>query len=180
MLIKLERFKSEEIMQLVSWVPNKEFLLQWGGPLYNFEFMGKQFRNDINEMIGENPKNLMFSCKLLESNEMVGHIQLLGIDRVNMSARVGRVLVGDKKYRGKGIGLEMVNAILDIAFNKLNLHRVDLGVFDFNESAIACYKKAGFIIEGNFRECRKIDGKYWSLINMSILEDEYRSNKNTI
>ncbi|MBS5883873.1 GNAT family protein [Clostridium sp.] len=66
---------------------------------------------------------------------------------------------------------------MDIAFNKLNLHRIDLGVFDFNEAAIACYKKAGFIIEGSFRECRKINEQYWSLINMSILEDDYKNLK---
>jgi len=38
----------------------------------------------------------MFSAKLTESNETVGHMQLLGIDRVNMYARIGRVLVGKK------------------------------------------------------------------------------------
>lgn len=71
----------------------------------------------------------------------------------------------------------MINAVLDIAFNKFNLHRVDLGVFDFYEPAIVFYKKAGFIVEGSSRECRKINGEYWSLINMSILEDEYRNLK---
>lgn len=34
----------------------------------------------------------------------------------------------------------MINAALNIAFNQLNLHRVDLGVFDFNLSAIAKYE----------------------------------------
>lgn len=178
MSIKLERFSYEEIPQLISWVPNKEFLLQWAGPSYTFELMEKQFRNDINMMLEENPQNLMFSAKLIESNEMVGHIQLLGIDRTNMSARIGRVIVGEEENRSKGIGSQIVNAVLDIAFNKLNLHRVDLGVFDFNKSAIACYEKAGFVVEGNFRECRKINGQYWSLLNMGILEDEYRNRKN--
>lgn len=180
MLIKLEKFNCEEIQQLVSWIPDKEFLLQWAGPSYTFELMEKQFLDDINMMIDENPQNLMFSAKIIESNETVGHIQLLGIDRVNMYARIGRVIVGKEKYRNKGMGLSIVNAVLDIAFNKFKLHRVDLGVFDFNKSAISCYKKAGFIIEGNFRECRKIDGQYWSLLNMSILEDEYRNRKNVL
>ena len=176
MLVKLERFRCEEIIQLMSWIPNKEFLLQWGGSSYNFELMEKQFLNDINMMLETNPKSLMFSVKLIESNETVGHIQLLGIDRLNMSVRIGRVIVGEEKYRSKGIGLEMVKAVLDIAFNKLNLHRVDLCVFDFNKPAIACYKKAGFTIEGNLRECRKINEQYWSLLNLSILEAEYRNS----
>lgn len=138
----------------------------------------EQLLNEIKTMSEENPKNIMFSAKLVNNNQMVGHIQLLGIDRKNMSARIGRVLVGEKEFRGKGIGLQMVNSILDIAFNEMNLHRVDLGVFDFNKSAIACYQKAGFIIEGKLRECRKIDGQYWSLLNMSILEEEYMNIKN--
>ena len=175
MTIKLEKFCYEEIPQLVSWIPNKEFLLQWAGPSYTFELLEKQLQDDINMISEKEPKNMMFSAKLIESNETVGHIELLWIDRVNMSARIGRVLVGKEECRNKGIGLQMINAILDIAFNKLNLHRVDLGVFDFNVSAIACYKKAGFITDGNFRECRKINGQYWSLLNMSILEDKYRN-----
>ena len=175
MTVILEKFTYEEIPQLISWIPNKEFLLQWAGPSYTLELLENQLKNDINIMIKENSSNIMFSAKLIESNETVGHIQLLGIDKINMSARIGRVLVGGIENRNKGIGLHMINSILDIAFNKLNLHRVDLGVFDFNEPAIACYKKAGFIIEGSFRECRKIDGQYWTLINMSILEDEYRN-----
>jgi RimJ/RimL family protein N-acetyltransferase len=89
--------------------------------------------------------------------------------------RIGRVLVGDKNQRNKGIGMDMVNSVLEIAFNTLKLHRVDLGVFDFNKSAIACYEKAGFKIEGKFRDCRKMNEEYWSLINMSILEEEYRN-----
>jgi len=177
MSIKLEKFSYKEIQKLVSWIPDKDFLLQWAGPSYSMELLEKQLKNDIDIMLEKNPHNLMFTAKLIGSNETVGHIQLLGIDRDNMSVRIGRVLVGESENRNKGIGLKMINSILDIAFNELNLHRVDLGVFDFNESAIACYKKAGFIIEGTFRDCRKINGQYWSLINMSILEDEFRNFK---
>jgi RimJ/RimL family protein N-acetyltransferase len=176
-MIKLEKFKSNGIPKLVSWIPDKEFLLQWGGPGYSISLLKEQLYNEIKVMEDDDPKNLMFSAKAIENDEMIGHIQLLGIDRTNMSARIGRVLVGENGNRNKGIGLQMVNGILEIAFNRLHLHRVDLGVFDFNKGAIACYEKAGFIIEGKFRECRKIDGQYWSLLNMSILEEEYMNMK---
>ncbi|MEG2290387.1 MAG: GNAT family N-acetyltransferase [Clostridium sp.] len=176
MTLKLEEFTCEEIPELVSWIPDKEFLLQWAGPSYTLELLEKQLEKDIEMTLEEEPKSMMFSAKDDVNKETLGHIQLLGIDKVNMSARIGRVLVSNKS-RNKGIGLLMINSILDIAFNDLNLHRVDLGVFDFNKSAIACYKKAGFILEGTFRDCRKMDGKYWSLMNMSILEEEYRNLK---
>jgi RimJ/RimL family protein N-acetyltransferase len=100
------------------------------------------------------------------------------IDRKNKSARVGKVLVGDKNTRGKGIGQQMIKEILKIAFDELQLHRVSLGVFDFNVSAIACYEKAGFIKEGLLRDSRKNGDEYWSLWEMSILENEWLKIKN--
>jgi RimJ/RimL family protein N-acetyltransferase len=71
----------------------------------------------------------------------------------------------------------MIEEILKIAFGKLNLHRVSLGVFDFNQSAIACYEKSGFIKEGLLRDSRKIENEYWSLWEMSILENEWLDKK---
>jgi RimJ/RimL family protein N-acetyltransferase len=177
MLIKLEKFKISDIEALISWIPDKEFLLQWGGPAYKFPLTEDQLQDEINMMSSEPAKTLMFTVKIADTDELVGHIQLLGIDLVNSSARIGRVLVGEKKFRNKGIGMKMINAILEIAFETYKLHRVDLGVFDFNKSAIACYEKAGLKIEGTFRDVRKINNEYWSLINMSILEEEYRSIK---
>lgn len=180
MLIKLEKFNFTDIPKLISWIPDKEFLMQWGGPGYSITLLEEQLSKEIEMMSVENPHNLMFSVKLISNNELVGHIQLLGIDRTNMSARIGRVLVGEETYRNKGIGRQMIDAVLEVAFDSLNLHRVDLGVFDFNKSAIACYEKAGFITEGRFRDCRKIGEQYWSLLNMSILRNEYINRKNKI
>ncbi len=67
----------------------------------------------------------------------------------------------------------MINKILYIAFDGLGLHRVSMGVFDFNASAIRCYEKAGFIKEGLLRDARKHGDEYWSLWEMIILEDEW-------
>lgn len=67
----------------------------------------------------------------------------------------------------------MMKAILKVAFEELNLHRVSLGVFDFNVSAIACYEKAGFTKEGLLRDSRKNGDEYWNLWEMSILENEW-------
>lgn len=176
MLIKLEQFKTSHVPTLVSWIPDSEFLLQWSGPAYIFPLTQEQLQADINMMLSENPKALMFTARLSDTNEIVGHIQLLGIDLVNKCACIGRVLVGNEQLRNKGIGMEMVNGLLDMAFVTLKLHRVYLGVFDFNKSAIACYEKAGFKIEGTSRDFRKINDEYWSLINMGILEDEYKKS----
>ena len=50
----------------------------------------------------------------IDSGETVGHISLSVIDRQNRSARITRVLVGNTAERGKGIGSEIIKAMLKI------------------------------------------------------------------
>lgn len=68
----------------------------------------------------------------------------------------------------------MVVELLKIAFDNLSLHRVELGVFAFNESAIKSYEKVGFVKEGLLRDFRKVKDDYWNLWQMSILENEWK------
>jgi len=58
-----------------------------------------QLKHEIDMISESEPKNMMFSAKSVEDNKTVGHIQLLWIDKVNLSARIGRVLVGKNEYR---------------------------------------------------------------------------------
>ena len=55
----------------------------------------------------------------------------------------------------------------------MNLHRVDLQVFEFNERAIASYRKVGFREEGRLRQHMYRDGRYWDIIHMGILRHEF-------
>lgn len=68
-------------------------------------------------------------------------------------------------------------AMEKICFEELGLHRVDLGVFEFNKAAIRCYQNCGFRIEGTFRESFEIQNEYYSVHNMSILDREYDTIK---
>lgn len=71
----------------------------------------------------------------------------------------------------------MMTAILKIAFNELHLHRVSLGVFDFNHAAMACYEMVGLVKEGLHRDCRRMGNQYWNLWEMNMLEEECLNTK---
>ncbi len=49
--------------------------------------------------------------------------------------------------RGKGYGKKLVKFGLDYAENLLNATEINLGVFENNTEAIACYKTMGFDFE---------------------------------
>ena len=41
--------------------------------------------------------------------------------------------------------------------------------------AIACYERAGFVAEVRLREARRLGEEYWTLVQMRILEQEWRA-----
>ncbi|MBZ5753287.1 GNAT family N-acetyltransferase [Metabacillus rhizolycopersici] len=177
-MVELKYFERSDFKQLIDWVDSPEFLLQWGGPGFDYPLNDTQLENYIENANNENADTLVYKVIDKETREVIGHISLGKIDRKNQSARMGKVLVGNNTARGKGIGQQMIKEVLKIAFDGLKLHRVSLGVFDFNVPAIACYEKAGFIKEGLHRDSRKNGNEYWSLWEMSILENEWSETRN--
>ncbi|MEI5907560.1 GNAT family protein [Bacillus spongiae] len=172
-MIELKYFERSDFKQLINWIDSYEFLLQWGGPGFDYPLDESQLEKYIEKANDVNSDTFVYKVMNKETATIVGHISLGKIDRKNKSARVGKVLVGDKNARGQGIGQLMMTEILKVAFNELHLHRVCLGVFDFNLSAIACYEKTGFKKEGLLRDSRKNGNEYWSIWEMSILENEF-------
>ncbi|WP_088036416.1 GNAT family N-acetyltransferase [Evansella clarkii] len=173
-MVKLRFFERSDFKQLLNWIETPNFLLQWGGPNFSFPLTEQQLEDYLKGANTDNSRVMIYSVIDNETGDVIGHISLGNIDRKNMSARVGKVLVGDENVRGKGIGERLMKEILKIAFDELKLHRVSLGVFDFNAPAISCYENAGFIKEGLHRDSRKIGDEYWSLWEMSILENEWK------
>ncbi|MGZ7149389.1 GNAT family N-acetyltransferase [Bacillus sp. BC08] len=171
-VIKLETFKKSDFKQLIDWIDSEEFLIQWSGNAFAYPLNEQQLENYI-----ESSNTLAFKVIDEESKKVVGHISLGQIDNINKSARIGKVLVGDTKMRGRSIGKHMMKAILQVAFEELKLHRVTLGVYDFNTSAISCYEKIGFVKEGLLRESKKVGETYWNLWEMSMLEYEWSDKK---
>lgn len=168
-VIKLESFKKSDFKQLINWINSEEFLIQWSGNAFTFPLDEQQLEKYI-----ESANTLAFKVVDEETSDVIGHISLGQIDNINKSARIGKVLVGNTKMRGRSIGKHMMKAVLHIAFDELKLHRVTLGVYDFNTSAISCYEKIGFVKEGLLRESKRVGETYWNLWEMSMLEYEWK------
>ncbi|HWI60796.1 MAG TPA: GNAT family protein, partial [Symbiobacteriaceae bacterium] len=76
-----------------------------------------------------------------------------------------------------GYGQDALRLILQFAFGKMGLHRVELHVFDFNERAIACYERVGFVREGVRREALFRDNRYHDIIVMGITRNEFQARE---
>jgi len=117
-------------------------------------------------------QQVIFAIVDATSDQHIGNIKLGPIHWIHRSATLG-ILIGDKKCWGKGIGLEATRLAVEYGFGRLNLRRIDLGVFADHESALRCYERVGFKIEGCMREALFRSGEYKDRIWMGLLRSEY-------
>ena len=124
------------------------------------------------ELVKENPERFFFAIRRLEDDQLIGVIDLGGIQWTHGDAFVA-IGLGEREYWGKGYGTDAMRVILRYAFTELNLHRVSLDVFEYNPRAMKAYEKAGFGYEGRTRGMLLRDGKRWDMIFMGILREEW-------
>lgn len=105
----------------------------------------------------------------------VGYVILAGLENLNHCIEFRRFVICDK---GRGLGRETIELIKKTAFEQLNAHRLWLDVRSKNYRAQNLYKSVGFKEEGILREAVFCNGRYESLIVMSLLEKEYERDIN--
>lgn len=120
----------------------------------------------------------MFAIESLSDKKCAGSISLLKIYWTERRGDTG-VSLWDTADWGKGYASDAMRILLKFAFEELNLHRVRLhnGVYEFNSRAIKLYEKCGFTKEGIRRKEFYHRGKWWDVIDMAILDEDYFSKK---
>lgn len=76
-------------------------------------------------------------------NEPVGMIDLFDFDFANKRAGVG-ILIQDVNDRGKGIGSEALQLLIQYAFKHLQLHQLYCNIVEDNTASLSLFKNHGF------------------------------------
>jgi len=75
------------------------------------------------------------------------------------------IILGEESARGKGIGKQALD-YLEVEIKKQGLKRIELGVFEFNTSAIKLYQKAGYQEIGRIPDFTYWNDRMWQDIRM--------------
>ncbi len=126
------------------------------------------------EWISQNSTKYQFAIVRLEDDKLIGNCGIHDLDQSKQCAEVG-LFIGDEENRSMGYGQDVLDLLLDYAFNYLNLNNIMLKVFSFNERAINCYKKVGFKEIGRRRQAYYLKGKFHDDVFMDILREEYKN-----
>lgn len=104
----------------------------------------------------------------------IGRIGYVDLDHRNRRAEVA-IQIGEPRFWSQGYGSDALTSFLRYLFDGLNLHKVWLQVADWNQRARRAYVKCGFQEDCVLRSHTFLDGRYYDVVIMSILEAEYRA-----
>ena len=159
-MIQIEKFNPINSEKLISWVDTAEFLMQFAGPSLSFPLTSEQLDKSLSDT-----NRFAFQAIESASGQVIGYCEIF---LTGSSALLGRIIIGDPKFRSKGYGRIIVNQLIDYAHEILQQTKIELNVFDWNVSAINCYKKCGFVFHPDKKSVREINGKTWLVLNMIL------------
>jgi len=132
------------------------------------EYIGR-WTNEEHVAEMRNP-DTRYLIALDDSGDSIGYIILRGLQSEHRNIELKRIVV---QSPGQGHGRQVLRLLLEKVFEELGAHRVWLDVFESNHRAQHVYSSLGFQQDGIFREAVYRDGRYHSLMLMSMLDREY-------
>lgn len=166
--IRLRALEEHDLELKVKWIndPDINATLHYEIPL-GLSKTKKWFQNSV---LDNSRRDLVIET--IEA-EPIGLVGLIDINWFHRTAEA-YILLGNKKYWGKGIGTMALSMIVQWAFEELGMNKVWGTARATNSAAIKMQKKVGFKLEGTLREEKYIRGKRVDIIRVGLLRDEFK------
>jgi diamine N-acetyltransferase len=101
----------------------------------------------------------------------VGQIALYNLNLVDRTAEIGRIVIGDSSFAGRGLAREALEILLGLARKIFDLNQIYLEVRSENERAIALYRRCGFAITTMDNEFVKMSYRLPSMHTTHMFQD---------
>ena len=169
----LREYQSEDFASIRTWVNDAQVTRY-----LSTRFWAPQTTVDTQEFLSRMMQSSHNAFNYVIADAQDGrYIGQLDMFRVDWRLRQGEIgmVIAQEGDRGHGLGTEALQLLTRFAFDTLGLERIELEVHMDNASAIRCYEKAGFVLEGVKRHAYFNDGAFSDLGMMSILRQDGQS-----
>jgi RimJ/RimL family protein N-acetyltransferase len=164
--VVLRAIEREHLPNYVEWL-NDPRVLVYFGRLFPLSLAQEE---KWYEGMLQDPSVCNFAVEL--EGQHIGGAGFSHIEQCNRSAEVG-LFIGIPELWDQGLGRDVLRTLLRFGFEEMNLHRICLRVFADNERGVHLYEKVGFQPEGCWRQAEFRHGRYYDLLWMSVLRDEW-------
>jgi RimJ/RimL family protein N-acetyltransferase len=173
--VRLAPLTQADVPSLARWQQDTEYLR-----LLTAEPAFPKTEQQVAEWMREGQRgrdNYLLGIRTQTDDDLIGFIELGEVLWTHRNSWVA-IGIGERGYWGRGYGFEAMGLALDFAFQELNLHRIQLTVYSYNERAMRMYEKLGFQREGAYREFLLRDGQRYDMFLYGILSHEWLGQKN--
>lgn len=108
---------------------------------------------------------------LKDSDRHIGGIRLFNVHPVDRRAELS-LMIFDKSQWSRGYATEALEAVVDYAFRELGLHRLHADYYAANTASARLFAKAGFQIEGVYKDHFFVDRVYMDSIRVAKLKPQ--------
>ncbi len=133
----------------------------------------KKRYDEIEKDVDEKRTLFYFTVRKRSDDSLVGFARIFWIAWSNGYGYL-QLGIGDPQERHKGYGTEVLQLLLQYAFDELSLHRVAAILPEYNLGALRLFEKAGFVQEARRRQALNRGGRRWDVIHLALLEQEWR------
>jgi UDP-4-amino-4,6-dideoxy-N-acetyl-beta-L-altrosamine N-acetyltransferase len=161
-----------EIDLFLAWMNNPEIYRY----LNRIRPVGRAEEKEWIGNLHKRENDVVFLIAAKEGERPIGCCGLHRINHPNRAAQLG-IVIGEEEFQNRGFGREAMDLLCEYGFQVLNLNRIGLEVYDYNERAFRCYEKVGFRREGRLRQARFWEGRYRDILQYGLLAEEWRERR---
>ena len=172
--VRLTALNDDDAATIARWHEDAQFLR-----LYDTQPAHPRTKAEILQRIKDqrdDERTFAFAIRPFNAEELIGVLELDGVVWAHGVCAMS-IGIGDRDDWGRGYGYEAARLALAFAFEELNLHRVTVTVFSYNERSRALFRKLGFQHEGTYREFLRRDGERHDMLLFGLLRREWEALK---
>lgn len=121
--------------------------------------------------IWSNDNIVFFALCHKKDNLFIGTVKINIVNPRTKEADIG-IMIGEKKYWGRGLATEAIKTVCKYCFEVLKLRRLVSGCMAVNIAMVKTFKRSGFVQEGLFRKKDLFEGGYIDHVYFSCFADE--------
>jgi RimJ/RimL family protein N-acetyltransferase len=130
----------------------------------------------LERAIHPSPSERYFAIERKDDRSHIGNASLHDIDWVSRTAAFG-LFIGEPTAWNRGFGSDAVGTLKRFAFEEMNLRKLRINVFEYNDRARHVLEGHGFKEEGRLRQEFYREGTYHDIMILSVFRGEDPSER---
>lgn len=166
-----EKIYSEEYLR---WLRDREVLVTLNLTSYLKKPIEVSEVEQYCRALIESENNIFCAIHERCTDLFIGTCKIGGIDEFSGVADIG-IMIGEKRFWGKGFGSETISLLSDYAFNELSMRKLTGGAMSSNKPMLNIFDRLGFVKEGVRRKQDRVGSDFVDHILFGCFKNEFKS-----